>query len=92
MQKDVMSEATDQVMWISLKCDSRARYTLARVVQINSVSGGFGMHRVLIVSVLGVCLAGGACSRNRGDAKARPSLTDVAGATADKGHVDITAV
>ena len=49
------------------------------------------MHRVLIVSVLGVCLAGSAaCSRNREADKARPSLTDVAGVTADKGHVDVT--
>jgi hypothetical protein len=49
------------------------------------------MHRVLIVSVVGVCLAGGAaCSRNRDGDKARPSLTDVAGVTADKGRVEIT--
>jgi hypothetical protein len=49
------------------------------------------MHRVLIVSVLGVCLASGAaCSRDREAAKARPSVTDVAGATADKGHVEVT--
>jgi hypothetical protein len=49
------------------------------------------MHRVLIVSVLGVCLAGNvACSRKRDEMKARPSLTDVAGATADRGHVEVT--
>lgn len=48
------------------------------------------MYRVLMVSVMGVCLAGAAaCSRNH-DAKARPSVTDVAGATADKGHVEVT--
>jgi hypothetical protein len=52
-------------MWISLKCDSRARYTLARVVQINSVSGGFGMHRVLIVSVLGVSRRWGMFEKSR---------------------------
>jgi hypothetical protein len=49
------------------------------------------MHRVLIVSVLGVCLAGAtACSRSRDADKSRPSLTDVAGVTADKGHVEVT--
>ena len=49
------------------------------------------MHRVLIVSILGVCLAGSAaCSRNREADKARPSLKDVAAVTADKGHVEVT--
>src|SRR5262245_41859138 len=49
------------------------------------------MHRVLIVSILSVCVAGSAaCSRNRDGEKARPSLTDVAGMTADKGHVEVT--
>src|SRR5262245_18845975 len=48
------------------------------------------MYRVLIVSIVSVCLAGAACSRNRDSEKARPSLTDVAGVTADQGHVEVT--
>lgn len=49
------------------------------------------MHRVLIVSALGACLAGSAACSRSGDAeKARPSLTDVAGVTADRGHVEVT--
>jgi hypothetical protein len=49
------------------------------------------MQRVLIYSLLGFTLAAGtACSRTRDEAKSRPSLTDVATKTADKGHVEVT--
>jgi hypothetical protein len=49
------------------------------------------MQRALICSLLSLGLvAGTACGKDRNDAKARPSLTDVAGATADKGRVEVT--
>ena len=49
------------------------------------------MQRVLICSVLSAMVAAGAaCSKTRDDANRRPSVADVAGATADRGRVEVT--